>query len=222
MTSITLTPSTVGQYNENGIQKLLPVSERELQRAEAAIGRVLSADALGRGRHCLIISTLSEVPTVGPLERALMARGLIICNCEASPYDGARVESTIRRFDIALIAPVSRLALDAIAAAGFDPEQLFQGKIVWAKPDAYIRLRSVAGLDVRRWLPLGPAVGVECRFGGGAHVDGKEWHVECDDAATYITSRLDRAMHFERLRLDMTLNIEHTPCSCGATGPRVW
>lgn len=174
-----------------------------------------------RGRHALIISTLLELPHMMPFENVLISMGLVCCCAEANPYDGARIESIIRRFDIALVAVVTDVVLQAIRSAGYDPATLFAGKIVWASGAAYTALQSVPDVDLRRWETLGPVLAIEGRHGGGAHVDGREWVIEPEKEATFISSRLDRAHDFTRLRVDRPVRLVTEPCPSGAQGPRV-
>ncbi len=217
----TLRPVAVCNFDENGVRKLMPISERELMRSELFIRRVLSADRLERGRFALVISNLMDAPFVIPVERVLTSNGMITTNCEASPYDGARIESTIRRFDVAMVFGVSALVLDAIASAGFEAAKLFEGKIVWATGVGHDRLVDAPGIDLRRFESIGPVFAFEGRLGGGVHIDGREWLLEPDGEVTYVTSRLDRAMSFQRLKINRKLAISPDPCVSGAFGPRV-
>jgi hypothetical protein len=216
-----LRPAVIASFDDRGTRRVLPVSEREMARTEAFYRRVLASDWELRGRFGLIIGTQADAPFLAPFERALMARGAIVCNSEANSWDGARTEATIRRFDVALVAVVSGIVLDAIGNAGFDPAVLFQGKIVWASGDGFERLKGIDGIDLRRWIPLGPAVALEGRHRGGAHYDGREWMLETEGDTTYVTSRLDRAMRFDRLPVDLACSINEAPCPGGALGPRV-
>jgi len=217
-----LRPVAVLNYDENGVRKLMPVSEREFMRSELFIRRVLSADRLERGRFALIISNLLDGPHVIPLERVLIASGMVVTNCEASPYDGARIESTIRRFDVSMVFGVTALVLDAIASVGFDAATLFRGKVVWASGEAFGRLEGAQGVDLRRYEIIGPVFALEGKHGGGAHIDGREWRLEPEGAVTYVTSRLDRAMAFSRLPLNRGLSLNPEPCVSAAFGPRVF
>jgi hypothetical protein len=218
----TSTPASyIARYMLGGAPHLLPVGARECQRAEEFFARVIREEDVARGRKALIIATLAEAATMLPFERALIKMGLIVCNAEASPYDGARTEATLRRFDVAVIAPVCGTALDAIAVTGFDAALLFRGKIVWAKPDVYARLQNAPGIDLRRWLDLGPVMALETRHGGGLLVDGREWRVEPEGNATYVSSRLDRAMPFERLRIPVAVKLNEHTYNANLPGPRV-
>jgi hypothetical protein len=216
-----LRPMAITGYDDNGTRRLMPISERELIRAETFMRRVLRADRLQRGRFALIISTINDAAHIMPFERTLMSMGLVCCNSEASPYDGARIESTIRRFDIALVACITPTVMTAIESAGFDPVKLFRGKIVWASGTAFDALAGEDGIDVRRWIVLGPALAIEGRHGGGAHIDGREWDIEPMAGALHLSSRLDRAQAFDRLGIDLAVRLNTDPCPSGAFGPRI-
>ncbi|MET0373612.1 MAG: hypothetical protein ABW128_05065 [Rhizorhabdus sp.] len=216
-----LRPALVATFDDRGTRRVLPVSERELTRTEAFLRRVLASDWGLRGRFALILGTQGDAPMLAPLERVLMSRGVVVCNSEANSWDGARTEATIRRFDVALVAVVTGIVLDAIGNAGFDPVALFQGKIVWASGEGYQRLKGAEGIDLRRWIPLGPAFALEGRHRGGAHYDGREWRIEAEGDTTYVSSRLDRAMVFDRLPVNVACSINEAPCPGGALGPRI-
>jgi hypothetical protein len=213
--------SFVGRYTVGDTPHLLPIGAREADRAQEFFARVLREEGIARGRKALVIATLGEAASIIPFERAAIDQGLIMCNTEDSPYDGARTEATIRRFDIALVAPVSGTAVDAIAAAGFFAGELFRGKTVWARPDAYARLQTIPGIDLRRWLEIGPVTALETKNGGGLLYDGREWLLEPDGKVTYVTSRLDRAQSFTRLRVPVEIRLNLHEYSAALPGPRV-
>jgi hypothetical protein len=214
-------PTVIASYEDNGERHLLPISERELARSEAFMRRVLAPDRLKRGRFALITATLFDATHTISLERALMTMGLIICSAEASPYDGGRILSICRCFDVAIIAAVTPVVLGAIRAAAGDPLEVFKGKIVWANREAYDELKGAEGIDLRLWIVLGPAVAVETKYGDGLHVDGREWKVEPKGDVTYLTSRLDRAQGFDRLPIHKSVKLNKEACPSGNYGPRI-
>ncbi len=216
-----LRPAAVSGYDDNGTRRLMPVSERELVRTESFLRRVLRAELPLRGRYALITSTMRDMPQMTPFERVLISKGVICCGAEANPWDGARVESIVRRFDVAVVAVITAMVLHAVRSVGHDPLTLLRGKIAWASGAGYDELRGVADIDLRRWAMIGPALAIEGRHGGGAHVDGREWKLEPEGDCTYVSSRLDRAQAFDRLRVDMPVRIVAEPCPSGAYGPRV-
>lgn len=214
-------PSVVAQYELGGTKKLLPVTDREIQRAVAFLRRVLSSDWNLRGRFALVIGTQGDAAWLAPLERALQERGMIVCNSEANAWDGARTEATIRRFDVAVVAIVTKVVLEAIANAGHDPVALFQGKIVWAEGEAYDTLKGAPGFELRRWVQLGPAWALEGRQPVGCHYDGREWLLESAEGATLVSSRLDRALPFARLPIALAAQLRDDPVPGGALGTRL-
>jgi hypothetical protein len=216
-----LRPMAISGYDHNGTRRLMMVSEREIGRAETFLRRVLRAEALPRGRYALIISTFRDMPHMMPLERVLIQAGVINCGSEANLYDGARIESTIRRFDVAIVAVVTATVMTAIRSAGHDPRKLFHGKTVWASGKAYDELSGEPGIALRRWEVLGPALAIEGPHGGGAHIDGREWKIEPEGGVTYISSRLDRAQPFHRLAIERACRVVDEPCASGAFGPRI-
>ncbi len=220
-TAAMLRPTAISGFDDNGTRRLMAVSDRELGRMETFLRRVLRSDHGLRGRYALITSTMRDMAHIAPFERVLISKGLICCGAEANPYDGMRVESIIRRFDVAVVAVVTPIVLQAVHSAGHDPFKLLAGKIVWAAGNAYEELRGVPGIQLRRWQALGPALAIEGPHGGGAHVDGREWNIEPEGNHTFVSSRLDRAHVFDRLRVDMPVRIVTEPCPSGAYGPRV-
>jgi hypothetical protein len=214
-------PNFIGRYVVDGVPYLMPVGAQEYERTETFFARALRAENFTSGRKALIISSLRETAVLLPFERALITLGLIMCGSEASPYDGARTEATIRRFDVAMVAPVTNVALEAIAAAGFDAAKLFRGKIVWAKPDAYERLLGAPDIDLRRWLEIGPVTALETHAGGGMLIDGREWLLEPEGEVTYVSSKLGRAMPFNRLKIPLAVKLNLEPVRAALMGPRV-
>jgi hypothetical protein len=201
-------PAFIGRYVTGGVAYPMAVGEREHLRAQGFFHRLLRDQAPFRARNALIVSTLAEAANMLPFERALIDLGAAICAAEANAWDGMRAESILRRFDVAIVAPVGAITLDAIAAAGFDPAVLFRDKLVFAKPDAHARLQGAPGIDLRRWLEIGPVVALEHRLDGGLVYDAREWSIESDGTKTWVTSRLDRAHHFDRVEIDMGLRFD--------------
>jgi hypothetical protein len=214
-------PAFVATYDDGAERRLMPINDRELTRTEMFVRRVLAGDSIARGRYALLIASLFDVATMNPFERALIARGLIVCNAEANAWDGARTEATIRRFDVALVANVSGLVYDAIVTAGHDPAQLLQGKIVYASDTGYERLAGTPGIDLRRWATIGPVLAIEGSDGGGVHYDAREWTVEPVGNTTFVSSRLDRATPFDRLAVPIACRINPEPSPSGAFGERI-
>jgi hypothetical protein len=213
--------AVIGRFFADGRSQFLPMAHRELLRAQEAAGRVLDTFGFARGSHALLIATLNDAAQVLPLQLAMVARNLIFCTADASPYESARIRSMAQRFDLACVMGINAAALKGLVAAGADPADLFDGNVVWARPDAYPSLQGIGGITLRRWLEIGPALALECRYGEGAHLDGLEWHVEVRGGELFISGRLDRAMTFESLATGLKGTVLLDVCACGHAGPRV-
>jgi hypothetical protein len=221
MSTTAIHPAYVGRYIDQGKIIPLPLSDRDLKRQEEHVKAVLDTFDFKKQRYGLLISLMSQGVTFLPFELALMRQGMICCNCDDSPYEAGRIESILRRFDPAFTAGVTAQVLDGIKAAGFDQDKLFADSMVWAKPDAYERLKSVPGIRLLRWLELGPALALECRFHHGAHISDREWKVEEENGELLITSRLDRATPITRLKTGIRGTVTYEPCPCGHPGARI-
>ena len=64
-------PSAIAQFSDNGVTRLLPISEREVNRTIAFFRRVLASDWNLRGRFALILGTQADAYFLAAFERAL-------------------------------------------------------------------------------------------------------------------------------------------------------
>ena len=206
---------------DGGVRQFLPVSAPELLRTQAMLERVVGSFRFAQGRFVLLISFLEDGGYAIPFERALMALGLLVTNADNSPYEALRIESICRRFDVAAVAGVTADVLDGLDTAGYAPETIFGGRVVWAFPSAYERLAGIPGITLRRLLELGPAFALECREGAGAHVDGQEWDCRADHGEIVLTSRLLRATGFQDHPTLVRGHVLTGPCGCGSVDVRV-
>jgi hypothetical protein len=212
----------VGRYLIGDEPYFLPVSQIDLDRATKAYGAVLDSFPAHKGRYSLTISRVEEAVQYVPFEDAVIARQMTVTNADASIYEGARVEASLRRFDVAFVVGVDASILESLRGLGHDPHALFAGKIIWARPDAYAQLREGAsGYQLLRWVEFGPAVGVECSKAAGVHLCSQEWAVEEDGGEIVITSRMPRVQPVSKLRTGVRGAVVHEPCTCGAKGVRV-
>ena len=217
-----LSPLFIGRWRDTGgVSRFLPLSREEVDRARDAAQRVLASFGWHMGRHVVLVSLLDEAAQWLPFERAVMNANLVVCSVDASASDARRLESALRRFDTPAVAGIGAASLDGLEALGLKPEEVFAGRVVWARPDAWQRLSSLPGLTLRRMLEVGPAVAMECHEGGGAHIDRLEWHVEEDGGEILLTSRLARATHFHACRTGLRARVESKPCLCGNLDPRL-
>lgn len=211
----------VGRYVHAGHTHFLPFSHAELQRARVFMQRRLVSFHFRTARGLLVASLLDEGAQFIPLERAAMDYGLVVCSADASFFDAGRVESAIRRFDIAAVAGIGMPVLEGLKHFGHDPAKVFDGLVVWARPDAYPVLQQMPQVQARLWMEIGPAVAVECSAGMGAHVDRLEWQVELDEGTVVLSSRLRRATEFQRFHTGLHADVRYDACRCGSNDPRV-
>lgn len=216
-----LPPLTVGRYLSGDEVRFLPFSMQELERAAEAYGRRIGTFHFRTGDHVLQTALYDESVHLLPFERALSHFGLVLCPADASLFDAARSESIVRRFGVTAVMGVNGPLLDGLAALGHDPAQVLAGPVVWARPDAYERLKGSDGIRLYRWMEIGPAVAVECAAGAGAHIDAVEWKVEQENGEIVLSSRLHRCVTFDRYRTGISAEVDHTACSCGSADPRV-
>ena len=210
----------VGRYINAGAEQFLPYSNAELERARKFALRILSGFHFRTGHNLLITAQMHECAQLLAFERAAMDYGLVVCSADSTFYDAARVESVVRRFSPVAIAGITPETLAGLKALGHDPLKLFSGIVVWARPGAYAELQGSA-VDVRAWRELGPAVGIECSQGCGLHIDRLEWLADADDGEIVLTSHLQRAVNFRRLRTGVHGRVEHAACGCGNPDPRI-
>lgn len=217
-----LEPMAIGRYTDrNGEEQLLPFSQPEFDRAILACQNRIGTFHFRTGDEVLITSLFNESAQFAPLERSLRDFGLVLLSADASFFDAARIESILRRFDSVAVAGINAAALDGLVALGHDPQQLLANRVVWARPDAQARLAAVPGINLRLWVEVGPAVGMQCAHGEGAHINRLEWKIDIDDGEIVLTSRLHRAVNFRGYHTGVRAPVDYAACACGSADPRV-
>ncbi len=86
---------------------------------------------------------------------------------------------------------------------------------------AYQRLSANASITLRRWMEIGPAIGMECRHGGGLHIDANEWDVEFDNGEVVLSSRLATYIDFDKVHTGFYGSAVTELCDCGRDGLRI-
>ena len=216
-----LRPDVVGRYVEGGVTKFLPASRPELDRAADSLAAVIGSFRFRPGQFVLVISMLEEAVQVAPIEQACIDLGLVPTNADCSNFDAGRVEATLRRFDVPAVAGVSTAVLDGLKMFGFDAAKLFEGRVVWARPDAYEAVAAMPGVTARRWLEVGPALALECAAGEGAHLDGREWAADDTTGELRLSNRLLRITPFVDAPTGVKARLITAACSCGCPDPRI-
>jgi hypothetical protein len=211
-------PVGIGAFLHAGGKSFLPASQEEVDRTDQFVSRMLSTFHFRTGGHILVVSMLDMWVQFQPLERGAMDYGLVVCSADDSPFDAARVESVMRRFDVSAVASVSNGTLDGLAQLGHDPATVFGDAVVWAYPDAIARLDSC---NAHRFMQLGPAIAMECAQKDGPHFDHFEWDVESIDGELHLSSKMPRATDFRRFATGIQGEVERSICGCGNTDLRI-
>lgn len=215
-------PIAVGRYlDAAGHRQPLAYSLMEAERARLAASRVLSSFHFRTGGNMLITSMWDETAHWLPVERAVMAYGMVAVSADSSLFDAARVESIARRFELKGAIGVTRATLEGLTKLGHEPARVFDGLIVWAHPEAYEALAPAGNLAVHRCLEIGPALAMECAAQCGAHLDRHEWTAEVQAGELLLSSRLERSESFVRLRTGLRGRVEQGVCACGNADPRI-
>jgi hypothetical protein len=215
-------PMAAGRYrHRDGQELLLPFNHSELERAVRAYQYRIGSCGLKSGDVILVISLYDESFQFGAFNTALLDFDFVRVSADASPFDAGRVESIIRQFNPAAVVGINRAVLDGLASLGHDAGALLANRRVWARPDAWVQLRAVPGLNLYRWLEVGPAIAMECGEGAGAHIDSMEWRVESDAGELVLSSRLPRCLSFDRYRTGIRASLLTATCSCGVAGVRI-
>jgi hypothetical protein len=210
----------VGRYRARGEDHFLPVGRVEIERVARGVLRLLRTFDFAPGRTILFLTSSDEGAMAAPLVRAAEMARLVPTYCENSIYDAARVEKVVSRFDPVAVMGLGHATLSGLEQLGCAIEPLFSGRAIWARPDAYPALASIAPPPMH-WLPLGPALALECDARSGAHLDSLEWRADCESGTVTLDSRLPRQLGFTRFETGIRAAIDTAPCACGSLDPRV-
>ncbi len=184
------------------------ISQAELRADVAAARRFLEQLGLRAGDRVLFLSRLPEAPYFWPLELALLSLGGQLSSADATPFDAYRSAMFLRTLSFRAVIGIDAAVLDGLAALGADLKALLSRvPCVLARPDAVLRLEA-AGLRPLRMCLLGPALAVETEAGAGPAVDPELWDLATEDGEVLVTSRIPRAMRFERQRTGVRATIE--------------
>jgi hypothetical protein len=211
----------VGQFAEGGHRVPYPVSAADIEADTRAAGRALGSLGIGRGHTVLFVSLVSEIVQVVPFHDALGRFGGICSAADATPFDATRTAKLVGQLHPRAVLGVNVDVLDGLEQAGFDLADAFAGvPVLGAHPGAAVRLEG-AGLAPRIWAFLGPAVGVECEPGVGAHIDESVWIVDDEDGEVVVAPRAERAIGPARHRTGVRGPVVRGPCRCGRADARV-
>ncbi|WP_027948273.1 hypothetical protein [Haliea salexigens] len=212
----------VGHYSMGDTQHFFEVSEREVSRMVTSVSRVLKSFDRFDNDCALVISPHDAWLRTVPLQRALIADRKVVMDAEDSPFEAPRIEAFMRRMRPSLVFGISSGVLEGLKQMGFDARTLFANAHVWVTDaGAYTVLQEAECKSLLRWAQLGPAVGLECAFGGGVHVSERDWVLAKDPRGVLVSSRLDPAPSLQECPTGVMAEIVTQPCGCGAIAPRV-
>lgn len=194
------------------------LSQAEIQADVAAARRFLQALGVRAGDRVLFLAKLPEAPYFWPLELALLAQGGQLSSADATPFDAYRSAMFLRTLSFRAVIGIDAAVLDGLEAQGADPVALLSPvPSVLARPDAVARLEA-AGLRPLRMCFLGPALALEAWPGAGPAVDPELWELASEGGEVLVTSRIARAMRFERQRTGVRAAIERAGGRCVLRG----
>jgi hypothetical protein len=79
----------------------------------------------------------------------------------------------------------------------------------------------MSGFTLRRYLEVGPTLGLECVHGGGAHVDAREWSLSERGGEVRVTNRLMRALPLQDAETGLRAAVDRSICDCGLADARI-
>jgi hypothetical protein len=194
----TRAPWGVAQYDGPGGRVAFEVSHPEIERAMGGAMGTLGGLGLGSGSRVLYCSVLSEAAHFWPLMIGTMLAGAQFSLADATAADALRVGMFLRRLPYSAVMGVNEPVLDGLDELGHSYASVF-GDVatVGARPGAYERL-AAAGLAPQWFVLCGPAVAIAPAPGAPARVDPTEWSLAEADGRILVTSRLPRAVTFDR------------------------
>jgi hypothetical protein len=198
-----------------------PLGRAELERDAAWMEKVLRQYGLGAGAHLLNISGGWETAWTDPLLDACRQLHVIYSNAELWGWDAKRAEMFIRRLRPEMVIGMNAESVSSLANIVEPAERIGSVPHLLLRPDAR-ELAQDFGLEgFRLYSPLGPAIGIECSFGTGLHVDSGEWVLDDTGGDLRITTARDRLARFEDQEIGWSGRLDSTACACGMAGPRV-
>jgi hypothetical protein len=198
-----------------------PVGRPELVRDTAWVRRILEQYGLGSGAHLLNVSGGWEVPWTDPLLQACRQLHVVYSNAELFSWDAKRAEMFIRRLDPDMVIGITGEYLASMASIVEPVERLGSVRHLLLRPDARDAAGDFGLGGFRLYSPLGPAIGLECPFGTGLHVDPDEWRVTAHDGELRISTAGDRLARLADQDIGLAGRLDETACACGLPGARV-
>jgi hypothetical protein len=212
----------VARYETPGGPVDFEIGWDELERDTEWATGFLAEYGIAHDRYVIVVSATPLAPWARPFEIAIRNLGAVICPTDAYSFDARRVVM----FAQGRPPKTMILGLEEQVTAGLEQ---FDGGIagtighipyVLARPAVHDTLRA-AGIEPYGFMPLGPALAVECQARGGMHVNAGEWAVEAVEGELHLTTVAPRAHRVERERTGVRGTVVTEPCTCGRTDPRI-
>lgn len=208
-------PDFVGRFRQGETDVLLPGLYEELDRSAVALAQMLSLFGFAPTSTVLVISQIFEVAQFGPIERAIQFLGMLCTNAESTRFDASRVESLCRQFDPPAVIGLSLDTIEGLRELGYDLPEIFEGRTVWTRPDAFYELQSLEKVRVLPMAFLGPVTAMSCPS-GNLHYDDREWAMLREGDDLTISSRVPRFMEFSGYRDAFNAAPATRACGCGS------
>jgi hypothetical protein len=191
-----------------------PVSYDDVEDDVAGARRALIALGLQPGDTVLLVSTIEESAHFWPMQAAIIELGMLGLLADATLFDAIRVEMLLRRFSVDAAIGINTTIVEGLRAASFDvAEVLGRAGLVAARVDAVPALRA-SGIDVHRWVALGPTYAMDCRA-GRLHVDSETWAVSSPTGELVIQPIRGRALGSDAITTGVMGHATFEACTCG-------
>lgn len=210
----------VGVYRINGSAIDYPISWDDFEQDVTWAMEMFRLYGIERGRVTLLISSGHEAAQLEPAWDALRHLGGTIAPADTFVFDAGRSEMITRWLEPHLIAGINADVVGGISKIVDLSKRFGSVPHILARPDAIEPLRE-AGLRPKLIATIGPALGIACPQGDGAHVNAKAWTISSTNGELRLTSAPSRAFQVTDAPSGFSGSVITDPCECGRSDPRV-
>jgi hypothetical protein len=179
---------------------------------------LLAGYGIGRGDHCLFVTSGSEYWPL-QLGSAVTRLGGFIGNIGAAAYEDRRLSVYLRFLPPRAVFGLSEAL--AVKVAGSAELAALVAKVphVLALPAA-VPVLAGAGITARAISPVGPALALPCADGDGSHVDGSQFGVSQLPGTRSVAVSTTATRKFRLSGAEVSTCGTVLPgCACGRPGP---
>lgn len=198
-------------FLDNGRE--VPVSYHDIDSDAVAAEAALNALDVPADANILLISTLPGIATVWPFAVASARGSRAVYFADATAFDANRTEMFTRRIDIDTIVGVNDEVMKGLREMGDVYEVLKRARVVAAEADLVDDLRE-QGVNAVRWLPLGPAIAIDCSQ-GTLHYDDAQWSLGTDALGLIVSASPQRAVAGAVFETGIVGMPSDAACFCG-------